>query len=39
MASDAFFPFSDCVELAHEAGVDAVIAPGGSCLLYTSRCV
>lgn len=28
MASDAFFPFSDCVELAHEAGVDAVIAPG-----------
>ena len=30
MASDAFFPFSDCVELAHEAGVDAVIAPGGS---------
>ena len=30
MASDAFFPFSDCVELAHGAGVDAVIAPGGS---------
>lgn len=30
MASDAFFPFADCVEIAHQAGVDAVIQPGGS---------
>jgi phosphoribosylaminoimidazolecarboxamide formyltransferase/IMP cyclohydrolase len=30
MASDAFFPFDDCVKLAHEAGIDAVIQPGGS---------
>ena len=30
MASDAFFPFGDCVEIAHEAGIDAVIQPGGS---------
>ncbi len=30
MASDAFFPFSDCVEVSHEAGVTAVIHPGGS---------
>lgn len=30
MASDAFFPFPDCVELAHKAGVVAVIQPGGS---------
>ena len=30
MASDAFFPFPDCVELAKEAGVTAVIQPGGS---------
>ena len=30
MASDAFFPFADCVEIAHHAGVDAVIQPGGS---------
>jgi phosphoribosylaminoimidazolecarboxamide formyltransferase/IMP cyclohydrolase len=30
MASDAFFPFSDCVELASKAGVKAVIQPGGS---------
>ena len=30
MASDAFFPFPDCVELAAEAGVTAVIQPGGS---------
>ena len=29
-ASDAFFPFPDCVEIAHEAGVRAVIQPGGS---------
>jgi phosphoribosylaminoimidazolecarboxamide formyltransferase/IMP cyclohydrolase len=30
MASDAFFPFSDCVEIAHAAGITAVIQPGGS---------
>ncbi len=30
LASDAFFPFSDSVELAHEAGITAVIQPGGS---------
>ncbi len=30
MASDAFFPFSDCVELAHKAGITAVVQPGGS---------
>jgi len=30
MASDAFFPFPDCVELANEAGIKAVIQPGGS---------
>jgi phosphoribosylaminoimidazolecarboxamide formyltransferase/IMP cyclohydrolase len=30
MASDAFFPFSDCVEIAHAAGIEAVIQPGGS---------
>ena len=30
MASDAFFPFPDCVEIAHKAGVMAVIQPGGS---------
>ena len=30
MASDAFFPFSDCVELAAEAGILAVMQPGGS---------
>ena len=30
MASDAFFPFGDCVQIAHEAGVTAVIQPGGS---------
>lgn len=30
MASDAFFPFADCVEIAHEAGIEAVIHPGGS---------
>jgi phosphoribosylaminoimidazolecarboxamide formyltransferase/IMP cyclohydrolase len=30
MASDAFFPFPDCVELAHNAGITAVIQPGGS---------
>jgi phosphoribosylaminoimidazolecarboxamide formyltransferase/IMP cyclohydrolase len=30
MASDAFFPFPDCVEIAHNAGIHAVIQPGGS---------
>ena len=30
MASDAFFPFADCVEIAHKAGIKAVIHPGGS---------
>lgn len=30
MASDAFFPFPDCVEIAAEAGITAVIQPGGS---------
>ena len=30
MASDAFFPFPDCVEIAHHAGINAVIQPGGS---------
>jgi len=30
MASDAFFPFPDCVEIAHDAGVSSVIHPGGS---------
>jgi phosphoribosylaminoimidazolecarboxamide formyltransferase/IMP cyclohydrolase len=30
MASDAFFPFPDCVEIAHLAGIRAVIQPGGS---------
>ena len=30
MASDAFFPFPDCVEIAHKAGINSVIQPGGS---------
>lgn len=30
MASDAFFPFADSVEIAHEAGITSVIQPGGS---------
>lgn len=30
MASDAFFPFPDCVEIAHEAGISSVVQPGGS---------
>ena len=30
MASDAFFPFPDCVKLAHNAGIKSVIQPGGS---------
>lgn len=30
MASDAFFPFPDCVEIAHNNGIKSVIQPGGS---------
>mgnify|MGYP000256174148 CR=1 FL=1 len=30
MASDAFFPFPDCVAIAHEAGIVAIAQPGGS---------
>lgn len=30
MASDAFFPFPDCVEIANSEGINAVIQPGGS---------
>ncbi|MDB4835390.1 bifunctional phosphoribosylaminoimidazolecarboxamide formyltransferase/IMP cyclohydrolase [Cyclobacteriaceae bacterium] len=30
MASDAFFPFPDCVEIAKDAGIKAVVQPGGS---------
>jgi phosphoribosylaminoimidazolecarboxamide formyltransferase/IMP cyclohydrolase len=30
MSSDAFFPFPDCVEIAHNEGINAVIQPGGS---------
>lgn len=30
LASDAFFPFNDCVQIAHEAGIKAYIQPGGS---------
>ena len=30
VASDAFFPFDDCVKIAHEAGISAFIQPGGS---------
>ena len=30
LASDAFFPFDDCVTLAHENGITAVVQPGGS---------
>lgn len=30
LASDAFFPFGDCVEMAHKEGIEAVIEPGGS---------
>lgn len=30
MASDAFFPFNDCVQMGHEAGISAFIQPGGS---------
>lgn len=30
MASDAFFPFPDCVNISHEAGIAAIVQPGGS---------
>jgi len=30
MASDAFFPFPDCVEISHKSGISSVIQPGGS---------
>ena len=30
LASDAFFPFDDCVRIAHEEGIEAYIQPGGS---------
>ena len=30
LASDAFFPFNDCVQIAHQAGMVAFIQPGGS---------
>ena len=30
MASDAFFPFADCIEIAHQSGIKAVVQPGGS---------
>lgn len=30
LASDAFFPFSDCVEAAHAGGISAILQPGGS---------
>ena len=30
LASEAFFPFPDCVEIAEKVGVKAVVQPGGS---------
>ena len=30
MASDAFFPFSDCVEISFENGIKSIVQPGGS---------
>jgi len=30
MASEAFFPFPDCVEIAAAAGIKAIVQPGGS---------
>jgi len=40
MASDAFFPFPDCVEIAEKEGITAVIQPGGSVkdALTTNYC-
>jgi phosphoribosylaminoimidazolecarboxamide formyltransferase/IMP cyclohydrolase len=41
MASDAFFPFPDCVEIANKAGIKAVVQPGGSVrdLESTDYCI
>ncbi|MBO9591828.1 MAG: bifunctional phosphoribosylaminoimidazolecarboxamide formyltransferase/IMP cyclohydrolase [Niabella sp.] len=30
LASDAFFPFNDCIQIGHQAGIEAFIQPGGS---------
>jgi phosphoribosylaminoimidazolecarboxamide formyltransferase/IMP cyclohydrolase len=30
LASDAFFPFSDCVEISFKNGIDSIVQPGGS---------
>nr|MBP7273437.1 bifunctional phosphoribosylaminoimidazolecarboxamide formyltransferase/IMP cyclohydrolase [Saprospiraceae bacterium] len=30
LASDAFFPFADCVEIAHKVGINSIVQPGGS---------
>ena len=30
MASDAFFPFNDCVDIAYKEGIEAIVQPGGS---------
>ena len=30
LASDAFFPFADCVQVAHDANISAIVQPGGS---------
>jgi phosphoribosylaminoimidazolecarboxamide formyltransferase/IMP cyclohydrolase len=30
LASDAYFPFADCVEIAHGEGIDTIVQPGGS---------
>ncbi len=30
LASDAFFPFNDCVQMAHAEGITSFIQPGGS---------
>ncbi|MDE5944537.1 MAG: bifunctional phosphoribosylaminoimidazolecarboxamide formyltransferase/IMP cyclohydrolase [Rikenella sp.] len=30
LASDAFFPFADCAEIAHQEGIDTIVQPGGS---------
>ncbi len=30
LASDAFFPFDDCVKMSHQAGITSFIQPGGS---------